>query len=65
MFVRRVLSVAALVLATVSAQNAAAEEALRDMQIGMQGLAAAAKDPAMLAQLMADLQVGQNFVCYG
>jgi predicted small secreted protein len=40
----------------VSAQNAA-EDALRDMQIGMQGLQAAASDPAMMAQLMADLQV--------
>jgi hypothetical protein len=39
----------------VSAQNA--EDALRDMQIGMQGLQAAASDPAMMAQLMADLQV--------
>lgn len=40
----------------VSAQNAA-EQALRDMQIGMQGLQAASSDPAMMAQLLADLQV--------
>jgi hypothetical protein len=39
-----------------SAQNAA-EQALRDMHIGMQGLQQAASDPAMMAQLMADLQV--------
>jgi predicted small secreted protein len=54
---RRLVSIAFIAFSVVvSAQNGA-DEALRDMQIGMQGLQAAAKDPAMMAQLMADLQV--------
>lgn len=32
-------------------------DALRDIQIGLQGLAEAGKDPAMLAQLIRDMQV--------
>lgn len=32
-------------------------QALRDMQIGMQGLMQAANDPELLAQLLQDLQV--------
>ena len=35
-------------------------EALRTMQIGMQGLMQAGQDPALLAQLMQDLQVRRN-----
>jgi mannitol/fructose-specific phosphotransferase system IIA component (Ntr-type) len=39
------------------AQDAQArEQALRDMQIGMQGLQQAGEDPALLAQLMRDMQ---------
>jgi hypothetical protein len=33
------------------------EKAARDLQIGMQGLKQAGSDPALLAQLMRDLQV--------
>ena len=47
--------------ATVSAQNQkqqdATKEALRDMQTGMAGLQQAGEDPALLAQLMQDMQV--------
>jgi hypothetical protein len=53
---RRILPSILLLLWGASAQNAA-EQALRDMQIGMQGLHQAASDPAMMAQLMADMQV--------
>lgn len=45
------------------------QQALRDMQIGMEGLFRASKDPAMLAQLMEDLQVrmprGDDFLFNG
>ena len=37
--------------------SACAQDAARDIQMGMQGLAEATKDPAMLAQLLADMQV--------
>lgn len=36
------------------------DDSLRDIQVGMQGLAEAAKDPAVLAQLMKDMQVRTN-----
>lgn len=45
------------VMAGVATAQDAAAEALRDMQIGMQGLKQAGSDPALLAQLMQDLQV--------
>jgi len=53
MFVRRLFVLLTLGLARAQDGN----DALRDMQIGMQGLMEAQKDPAMLAQLMQDLQV--------
>lgn len=40
-------------VASVSAQ----QDPMRDLQMGLQGLQQAAKDPAQLAQLMKDLQV--------
>jgi hypothetical protein len=52
--IKAVLSLGALLLApTVFADD----EALRDLHIGMQGLKEAAQNPALLAQLMQDLQV--------
>ena len=33
------------------------EQALRDVQLGLQGLKEATQNPAMLAQMMRDLQV--------
>ena len=39
------------------AQDDAKAQALRDVQIGMQGLMQATEDPALLAQLMRDMQV--------
>ena len=40
-------------------------QALRDMQAGMAGLKEAASNPAMLAQLMRDLQVSAKFSVLG
>jgi uncharacterized membrane protein len=55
-FVKAVLSLGALLIApTVLADD----EALRDLQIGMQGLKEAANNPELLAQLMHDLQVSR------
>jgi hypothetical protein len=57
-FVRVAVTV---VVATVASSFVGAaddsDNALRDLQIGLEGLQAASKDPAMLAQLMQDLQV--------
>jgi hypothetical protein len=45
-------------LTTLPAAKAEEEDAaLRDLQIGMQGLKEAAKNPVMLAQLLRDLAV--------
>ena len=38
---------------------------LRDIQIGMQGLAQAGKDPAMMAQMLQDMQVRIVLCCVG
>jgi uncharacterized membrane protein len=55
-FIKAVLSLGALLIApTVLADD----EALRDLQIGMQGLKEAANNPELLAQLMHDLQVSR------
>lgn len=42
---------------TASLLVAAQDDPVRDMQIGMEGLLKASKDPAMMAQLMQDMQV--------
>jgi hypothetical protein len=54
MIFRTTLLLAASFLAAVTAQD---DTAARDIQLGMQGLMEAGKDPAILAQLMKDLQV--------
>ena len=57
-FIKAVFSVGALLFVpSVFADN---EDALRDLQIGMAGLQEASRNPAMLAQLMQDLQVRPN-----
>lgn len=38
------------------------DAALRDLEIGLAGLQEAAKNPALLAQLMQDLQVNQDLI---
>jgi hypothetical protein len=48
------LSIVAMLLAPSAFAD---DESLRDLQIGMQGLKEAAQNPALLAQLMQDLQV--------
>ena len=48
---------AVLLFAPVSAQDVEAD-AMRDLQLGLQGIQEAAKNPVLLAQLMQDLQVG-------
>lgn len=47
---------AVLLFAPVSAQDVEAD-AMRDLQLGLQGIQEAAKNPVLLAQLMQDLQV--------
>jgi predicted Zn-dependent protease len=49
--------VAGLLLSATACQAQDRENALKDMHIGMQGLQQAGEDPAMLAQLMQDMQV--------
>jgi hypothetical protein len=52
----RQISVSLLLLASSCfAQDDA--QAIKDMQVGMQGLMASVKDPELLAQLMQDMQV--------
>jgi hypothetical protein len=46
-----------LLVTTTTAQD---YDALTNIQLGMQGLMQAGSDPAMLAQLMQDMQVGYN-----
>lgn len=55
-FRRSILSIAVGLLLSAST-GFAQEDAIRDMQVGMQGLKQAGEDPAMLAQLMQDMQV--------
>jgi hypothetical protein len=49
---QRLLVVSALVCSAFGQ-----DDALRDVQLGMQGWAQASKDPELLAQLMQDMQV--------
>lgn len=55
MLFKTILSFSLLLAAPVFSQSD--EEALRDLQVGMAGLQEAAKNPALLAQLLQDLQV--------
>ena len=41
----------------LSSDSVSCDDSLRDIQVGMQGLMEASKDPAVLAQLMKDMQV--------
>jgi hypothetical protein len=52
------VSVATTAFARKKDDEEAAQQALRDLQIGMNGLKEAGSNPAMLAQMMRDLQVG-------
>jgi redox-regulated HSP33 family molecular chaperone len=49
--------VAGLLVSATACHAQNRENALKDMHIGMQGLQQAGEDPAMLAQLMQDMQV--------
>ena len=55
MFLKTLFSFLLLAVAFCSAQD---RDAMHDIQVGMQGLKEAAKDPALLAQLIRDMQVG-------
>lgn len=52
MFIKTIFSFLLLVVALCAAQDAT-----QDIQVGLQGLMEAAKDPALLAQLVRDMQV--------
>jgi hypothetical protein len=56
MFVKTLFSFL-LLLAVVGFSAAQDRDAMQDIQIGLQGLQQAAKDPALLAQLIRDMQV--------
>jgi hypothetical protein len=53
MFIKTLFSFLLLVVAFCVAQR----DAMEDIQVGMQGLKEAVKDPALLAQLIRDMQV--------
>lgn len=53
-FVQFLLTISSLLLVTTIAQD---YDALTNIQLGMEGLMQAGSDPAMLAQLMQDMQV--------
>ena len=53
-FVQFLLTICSLLLVTTIAQD---YDALTNIQLGMEGLMQAGSDPAMLAQLMQDMQV--------
>jgi hypothetical protein len=53
MFIKTLFSFLLLVVAFCAAQR----DAMEDIQLGMQGLKEAVKDPALLAQLIRDMQV--------
>jgi hypothetical protein len=53
-FVQFLLTISSLLLVTTIAQD---YDALTNIQLGMEGLMKAGSDPAMLAQLMQDMQV--------
>jgi hypothetical protein len=46
-----------VILAVVCLSVRADDDAIKNLQIGMQGLAQAGQDPALLAQLLQDMQV--------
>ena len=52
MFINTLFSFLLLLVAFCAAQDSA-----HDIQVGLQGLMEAAKDPALLAQLVRDMQV--------
>ena len=54
-FFKTVVALSIVCFAPVSAQEET--DAMRDLQMGLQGIQEASKDPALLAQLMQDLQV--------
>ena len=49
--------ISSILVATTTAQD---YDALTNIQLGMEGLMQAGTDPAMLAQLMQDMQVRHN-----
>ena len=55
-YFKSIITLSVLLFAPAYAQDKEAE-ALRDLQLGLQGIQEAAKNPALLAQLMQDLQV--------
>lgn len=61
-FLKTTLAFSVLFFAPVSAQDKEAD-AMRDLQLGLQGIQEAAKNPALLAQLMHDLQVRIRGMC--
>lgn len=54
------LYVIAFILVSLCRLSTAQSDALRDAQIGMQGLMESTKDPAALAQLLKDMQVNKR-----
>lgn len=59
MFFRTLFSF--LLVLLVSFCAAQESDTMRDIQLGLQGLKEAGKDPALLAQLMRDMQVRRAF----
>lgn len=55
---------ACLASSTTYAKKDDDDSALRDLQIGMQGLKEAANNPTMMAQLMRDLAVRVDFLYF-
>jgi outer membrane lipoprotein-sorting protein len=55
-FIAKAVTILTILFVPAMAQDKDAE-AIRDLQLGLQGLQEAAKNPGLLAQLMQDLQV--------
>lgn len=55
-YIKSIITAVVISLTSVVAQEA---DAMRDIQLGMAGLQEASKNPALLAQLMQDLQVSR------
>jgi hypothetical protein len=55
---------ACLIAVTVAKKKEEEDQALKDLYTGMAGLKEAANNPALLAQLMRDLQVSCNLLCF-
>lgn len=62
MFFKAILIAIVLIFVPVAAQRED-NDALRDLEIGMAGLKEASKNPALLAQLMQDMQVRRASPC--